>query len=184
MPSTSSAPPIRSLHRLPEQDKIDAVLDHTDTRVPAERVIDSTPIFVAVAASTAQCVPCQDEVAGWLAQHGDPWTVIRLAGPVAADARRILRLAPAWLSAHTRVSDLLASLFSEDVARIVGIVASAHDLAPAAQLVQSLVPLRRHAVIRSVLNALTQGPALLSLLTTRRARRGPIIPSQKSNPPG
>lgn len=142
-------------HCLPDDRTITAVLDHTDSRVPANRPTDLRPLALTLAAVNDACQPCQNGMSSWLAQHGDPWTIVRLAGPVATDA--------GWLARHWRrspgrprpsVRDLLSYAFSSDVATVVGIVATRRDLTPAVKVIQALRPVRRYQLVQAILHGI------------------------------
>lgn len=163
-------------HVLPDRSKLAAVLDHTDTRVPAERTTDLTPICLALAAVEDRCTPCQHGVSCWIARHGDPWTVVRLVGPVAADASQLAMHHARLSGQHFRVRarDLVDFAFGPDVARVVAAVGGAHDLAPAAKLIESFAPARRYELVRGILDAITQRAVVAALLfRLTRGRRDP-----------
>lgn len=121
--------------------------------------------MAGLAAVVDRCVACQERVAGWLAAHGDPWAIVRLAGPIASDAHR---LASRWLRTGTPrievVRQLLLAAFGRDVANVSVPIVAGHDLAGAVAEVRSLGHQRRHAVIRSLLHGAAHPvpPALLA----------------------
>lgn len=162
---TTSLALLEHRHCLPSQGKITAVLDHTDMRVPTERGTDLKLICLALAAIEDQCRSCQGGVSGWIAHHGDPWTVVRLAGPVAADASRLARRAGRVLGRRSDERELLAVAFGLDVARVVGMVVHARDLSPAVRSIEALSPVRRYRLVRDILRAIGQRAVVAAVLS-------------------
>lgn len=167
--SPAPPPPDPHYHCLPSHRTVAAVLDHTDSRLPTDRFIDLRPIVLTLAAVEDDCAPCQLRMGAWLAHHGDPWDIVQLSGPVAADARRVARTLPRGWPAPTcrqgRVREVLRWAFGAHAADVVGIVATGHDLTPAVRLIRGLRLLNRYRVVRSIVHGLThRAPATLTTM--------------------
>lgn len=111
-----------------------------------------------------------DVFAEVLAADDDPCEVLRLAMPVAADARTVVKaLGTQPRGMFGAAHEVLASAFGADVAEFVAPVAAGRNLGTVAQRWREAEAERRCRLVRALLEGVTcpLTPALLARLTNR-----------------
>ena len=157
------SPPAGHEHPLPVPDAVQAALAHAPEAAPGVAV-DVESVERLLAAVGVGCRGCRTLMVRWLAEDGDPWTVVCLGGRVVHDARRV------WSAAHgpdsrpsrALLQAILRDAFGPAVATVLGPLA-AGEATMAVDIFRMLPPLGRCEGVEHIAEAIAQPPEPVAL---------------------
>lgn len=120
-------------------------------------VVHEESVSRMLSAVEAGCRGCRTLIVRWLAEDGDPWTVVCLGGRLVQDTRRLWSgsRGPDGGASRIVVQAVLRNEFGPAVATVLGPLA-AWDMAMAVDLFRVLPPLTRCEVVDHIAEAITR----------------------------